>query len=68
MTTMMARRGAPTGPKNRFRPKDRTRVITFTMTATGHRALARLLRQSPMSRADLLEFLVRREAGEQTEE
>ena len=50
------------GLKNRYRPKVRDRVLTFTLTAVGHRALAALLRQTDMSRADLLESLIREAA------
>lgn len=47
------------GPPALFRGKDRRRVITFTMTEDGHRALSRLMTLRDVSRADVLEGLIR---------
>ncbi len=49
------------GPLSVYRPKVR-KVLSFTLTETGHRALASLLSHTAMSRSDLLEQLIRKAA------
>ena len=58
-----------TGPKAKYRGKDRTRVLTFTLTPAGNAALAARLAATGLSRSDYLEGLIRddlRRAMQQT--
>lgn len=48
-----------TGPKARFRGKERQRVLTFALTRAGHAALAARLAATGLSRSDYLEGLIR---------
>jgi hypothetical protein len=48
-----------TGPKARFRGKDRQRVLTFALTPAGNAALAARLAATGLSRSDYLEGLIR---------
>lgn len=48
-----------TGPKARFRGKDRARVLTFALTPAGNAALTARLAATGLSRSDYLEGLVR---------
>lgn len=48
-----------TGPKARYRGKDRARVLTFALTPAGNAALAARLAATGLSRSDYLEGLIR---------
>jgi len=50
-----------TGPKARYRGKDRERVLTFALTPDGHAALATALAATGLSRSDYLEMLIRQD-------
>jgi hypothetical protein len=48
-----------TGPRARYRGKDRARVLTFALTPAGNAALAARLAATGLSRSDYLESLIR---------
>ena len=48
-----------TGPKSRYRGKERARVLTFALTPAGNAALAARLAATGLSRSDYLEGLIR---------
>lgn len=48
-----------TGPKARYRGKDRHRVLTFALTPAGNAALTSRLAATGLSRSDYLEGLIR---------
>jgi hypothetical protein len=69
MTQAMTTPRQLTGPKARFRGKDRARVLTFTLTPAGNAALTARLAATGLSRSDYLEGLIRddlRRAMQQT--
>lgn len=47
------------GPRARFRGKERQRVLTFALTPAGNAALAARLAATGLSRSDYLEGLIR---------
>ena len=47
------------GPRSKYRPKDRQRVLTFALTPAGHTALDVALVATRLSRSDYLEMLIR---------
>ena len=52
-----------TGPKAKYRGKDRHRVLTFMLTPASHAALAARLAATGLSRSDYLEGLIRDDVG-----
>lgn len=48
-----------TGPRAKYRGKDRFRVLTFALTPAGNAALTARLAATGLSRSDYLEELIR---------
>jgi hypothetical protein len=55
----------PRGRPSKYRGKDRTRVISLTMSDGGHGALARLVARDPehKTRAEIIEEAIREKAA-----